>query len=122
MKTYKLSFGSIAILKANLAEVIIDEGVVMDMKVVEQYHAFLTEKLEIPMALLINKKYSYTYTFEAQKSIVNKDIVKTLAVVTHAYVSKLATDILINMNRDNGWNIKMFKNREEALEWLENQA
>ncbi|WP_458627492.1 DUF7793 family protein [Winogradskyella sp. PC D3.3] len=122
MKTYKLSFGSIAILKANLAEVIIDEGVVMDMKMVEQYHAFLTEKLEIPMSLLINKKYSYTYTFEAQKSIVNKDIMKTLAVVTHAYVSKLATDILINMNRDNGWNIKMFKNREEALEWLENQA
>ncbi|SDI14990.1 DUF7793 family protein [Winogradskyella thalassocola] len=121
MKTYKLSFGVITLLKANLAEVIIDEGVVMDMKMVEQYHTFLIEKLEIPMSLLINKKYSYTYTFEAQKSIVNKDIVKNMAVVTHAYVSKLATDVLINMNRDNGWNIEMFKSREEALEWLENQ-
>ena len=45
-----------------------------------------------------------------------------MAVVTHAYVSKLATDVLINMNRNNGWNIKMFKSRKEALGWLENQA
>jgi hypothetical protein len=122
MKSYKLSFGIIIILKANLVEVIIDDGVVLDMKMVKEYHAFLIEKLEFPFFLLINKKYSYTYTFEAQKSIVNKDIVKAMAVVTHAYVSKLATDVLINMNRNNGWNIKMFKSRKEALGWLENQA
>lgn len=121
MKTYKLSFGVITVLKANLAEVIIDDGVVLDMKMVKEYHAFLTEKLQVPTALLINKKHSYTYTFEAQMSIVNKDIVKSMAVVTHAYVSKLATDVLINMNHNNGWDIEMFTNREEALEWLENQ-
>ena len=122
MKTYNLSFGVITLLKANLAEVVIDEGIVFDMKMVKEYHAFLIEKLEVPISLLINKKHSYTYTFEAQKSIVNKDIVKSMAVVTHAYVSKLATDVLINMNRDNGWNIAMFKSREDALGWLEKQA
>ncbi|MBU2930191.1 DUF7793 family protein [Winogradskyella psychrotolerans] len=120
MKTYKLGFGVITILKANLAEVVIYDGVVMDLKMVEDYHAFLIEKLETPFSLLINKKYSYTYTFEAQKSIVNIEGIKAMAVVTHAYVSKLATDVLINVNRESNWNIKTFKEREEALEWLEN--
>ncbi|WP_178984460.1 DUF7793 family protein [Winogradskyella helgolandensis] len=120
MKTYKLSFGIITILKTNLAEVVINEGVVMDLKMIEEYHAFLIEKLEAPFSLLINKKHSYTYTFEAQKSIVNIEGVKAMAVITHAYVSKLATDVLINMNRDSDWNIKMFQSREEGLEWIEN--
>ncbi|WP_179335887.1 DUF7793 family protein [Winogradskyella costae] len=120
MKTYKLSFGTITVIKANLAEVVIYDGIVMDMKMIDEYHRFLTEKLEAPFSLLINKKFSYTYTFDAQKSIVNIDGVKAMAVVTHAYVSKLATDILININRDNDWNIKMFNTREDALDWLEN--
>jgi len=122
MKTHKLSFGSISLLKVNLAEVVINEGVVMDSKMVEEYHAFLIEKLEAPFSLLINKKYSYTYTFEAQKTIANIGLVNAMAVVTYAYVSQLATDVLINVNRGNNWNIKMFKCREDALQWLENQS
>jgi len=121
MKTHHLSFGTITILKANLAEVIISDGIVMDLEMVEKYHEFLIEKLEAPYALLINKKFSYSYTFEAQKSIVDTEVINALAVVTHAYVGKLATDVLINMNRDKDWNIKLFNLREEALEWLEKQ-
>ncbi|MFD1015568.1 DUF7793 family protein [Winogradskyella rapida] len=122
MKTYKLSFGEISILNPKLAEVIINEGVIMDVDMVVDYHKFLMDHLEAPFALLVNKKHSYTYTFEAQKNIVNHDVTKAIAVVNKVYASKLATDVLININRESKWNIKTFREREEALKWLEEQA
>ncbi|RCW90012.1 DUF7793 family protein [Winogradskyella arenosi] len=122
MKTYKLSFGEISILNPKLAEVIINEGVIMDVDIVVDYHKFLMDHLEAPFTLLVNKKHSYTYTFEAQKNIVNHDVTKAIAVVNRVYASKLATDVLININRESKWNIKTFREREEALKWLEEQA
>ncbi|MFD2725516.1 hypothetical protein [Hyunsoonleella rubra] len=63
MKEYKLSFGTIIVLKDNLAEVIINEGVVMNEVMVDIYHDFLLSYLKAPFSLLINKKNSYSYTF-----------------------------------------------------------
>tara|TARA_R110002050_G_scaffold80801_4_gene172821 strand:+ start:2036 stop:2293 length:258 start_codon:yes stop_codon:yes gene_type:complete len=57
MKSHRLSFGEIIILKDNLAEVIINEGVLMDIKIVEDYHQFLLTHLKAPFSLLINKRY-----------------------------------------------------------------
>ena len=66
MSKYKLSFGEIIILKPNLAEVIVDNDVEMDLEMVGEYHEFLLSKLGHPFNLLINKVHQYTYTFEAQ--------------------------------------------------------
>ena len=41
MSIHKLSFGEIIILKPNLAEVIIDSDVVMDLEMVGEYHGLL---------------------------------------------------------------------------------
>lgn len=40
MKQYKLSFATINILRDNLAEVIVNEGVVMNEIMVDLYHDF----------------------------------------------------------------------------------
>ena len=61
MKVYKLSFGSVIILAPNLAEVIINEGVIIDELNVDEYHDFLLTNLDAPFSLLVNKKHSYTY-------------------------------------------------------------
>ena len=45
MSRHRLSFGEIIILKPNLAEVIVDDGIEMDLKMVEEYHEFLLNKL-----------------------------------------------------------------------------
>ena len=121
MKTYQFSFGEITIIKKNLAEVIISEGIVMDLDMVEEYHKFLLDNLTAPFSLLVNKKFSYTYTFNAQRAIANLDAIKAMAIVNRVYISVMATEVLININRENNWNIKLFKIREKALEWLEKQ-
>ncbi|WP_219930765.1 hypothetical protein [Algibacter marinivivus] len=118
MSSYKLSFGTINILQNNLAEVIVDEGVVMDEISVDEYHDFLLNNLEAPMGLLINKKNSYSYTFEAQKSIVHLDAIKSMAVVTQTSGAVMSTKTLINVNGNIYRNIKLFQERENALSWL----
>ena len=64
-KSYKFSCTSIIKLSNNLAEVIVDGGVEMNLTQDKEYHYFL-----------INRIHSYTYIFEAQKSIVSFNKIK----------------------------------------------
>ncbi len=121
MNTFQLDFGNITILEPHFAEVIINDGIVMNKTMVDAYHDFLLSHLEAPIFLLINKKHSYTYDFEAQKSIANLSAIKAIAVVIHSHITAMATEIVININRENDWNIELFDSREAALHWLKNQ-
>ncbi|MFY0714811.1 hypothetical protein J1D01_14130 [Seonamhaeicola sp. NFXS20] len=121
MKSYELSFGIINIIKNNLAEVIVNEGVVMDELIIDEYHDFLLTNLEAPFSLLINKKHSYTYTFEAQKTITHLDQINKMAVLFTTSGAFMSTKTLISVNAGIDNKIKMFKNRGEALNWLNKQ-
>lgn len=118
MKICNLSFGKIIILNKNLAEVIVNEGVIIDEVMIDEYHDALLNSLEAPFSLIINKKHSYTYTFPAQKLIANLKEIKAMAVVAQTSGSVMSTETLINVNRDSKWNIKLFNKREEAESWL----
>ena len=118
MSSYKLSFGTINILQSNLAEVIVDEGIIMDVAHVDEYHHFLLNNLEPPFCLLINKKYSYAYTFNAQKNIVHLEEMNSIAVVARTSGAVMSTETLININGNIYRNIKLFQDREDALIWL----
>ncbi|WCO02394.1 hypothetical protein [Psychroserpens ponticola] len=116
---YKLSFGTIIIINNQLAEVIIDEEVEMNVELVDTYHDFLLSHLRAPFSLLINKKFSYSYTFEAQKIIANIEEIDYMAVLVGTLGSTLATKTIISLkDREN---IKIFVTREEALTWLSDQ-
>jgi hypothetical protein len=115
-KVYKLSFGTIIIINEHLAEVIIDEGVEMDESLVDAYHDFLLSHLNAPFSLLVNKKNSYSYTFEAQKVIANLEEIDAMAVLVGTLGSTLATKTIISLKGRT--NIKIFVTREEALDWI----
>lgn len=119
MNRYRLSFGEINILSNSLAEVIVDEGIIMDGVMVDEYHDFLLSNLEPPFGLLVNKKYSYSYTFEAQTSIASLPEIKAMAIVINSQGGLMSTETLIKLNEASAWNIKMFHNREAAVTWLD---
>lgn len=95
MKSHQLAFAEIIILKDNLAEVIINQGVLIDLKMVETYHQFLISHLVAPFSLLINKKFDYTYTFKAQKKVGDLDEINQIAVLVEGYNAKKSTEFLI---------------------------
>ena len=121
MELHELPFAKIIILEDNLAEVVIDEGVIMNVEMVDQYHDFLLSHLRVPFSLLINKVNSYTYDFDAQNKLATLKEIQEMAVVAYTRIIELTTDALASQPREVEWNLKIFNNRDEALAWLNNQ-
>ncbi|NQZ52341.1 MAG: hypothetical protein HRT95_19865 [Moritella sp.] len=113
-----MSFGEIIILKPNLAEVIIDSDVVIDLEMVDEFHELLLTNLEQPFNLLINKVHQYSYTFEAQHQIGTLEQINLMAVVAYNSVTESSTACLLLIPRAIPWNMQVFKDRKSALNWL----
>lgn len=116
---YHLSFGQIIRIKANLAEVIVAEGVEMDMTMINEYHNWINQHLTSPCFLLINKVHRYTYTFEAQQQIAGLDKINAIAIISYSKATTVSTRYLDNLPRPRNWQLEIFDNREAALHWLQ---
>ena len=122
MEEHLLSFCKITIVSNDIAEVVVNEGVVFDETMVDEYYNFLKSHLKAPFSLLINKKNSYSYTFGAQRQVANMPDVNVMAVVVGSSAGLLSNSTLTKINNSNSWNIKLFKKRHQALDWLESHA
>ena len=118
MNLYELSFAKIIVLRDDIAEVIINDAVVMNAAMVEQYHAFLRSILTSPFSLLINKINAYTYDFEAQLELATIGEINAMAVVAYSRITELTTESLASYPRSKKWNLQIFMNRNDALAWL----
>ncbi len=121
MKIHKLPFAKLIKLNDSMMEVIVNEGVEMDIRMVNQYHRWLLENLESPFGILVNKINQYTYTFEAQINLADLPEIKAMAVVSYSNISEQATKTLKKIPRKTEWNLQIFDNREDALSWLEKE-
>ncbi len=117
-KSFRLSFATVYLLSEHLAEVVVDEGVDITLTMVDEYHQFLKQNLRAPFQLLINKENSYSYQADAQMKIADLPEISAMAVVSYKPSTELVTQLLIEMPRENQWNIKIFDDRETALDWL----
>lgn len=121
MNFHELSFGNIILLREDIAEVVINHGVVMDMKIIEQYHEFLLSNLKAPFSLLINKLNAYTYSPDAQEKLATLKEINVMAVVSYNQITQTTTEMLVSVPRQEDWNLKIFHNRSSALSWIESE-
>ena len=116
---HELSFAKIIIISDSIAEVIINEHVEMTLAMVKQYHEFLLSHLVSPFSLLINKVNAYTYDFDAQVNLATLEEINAMAVVAYTHSTKISTEYLTSsVPRKVEWKLKIYSNREEALNWL----
>ena len=118
MDLYELPYAKIIILQDNIAEVMINDEVKMDLEMVEHYHEFLLSHLRPPFSLLVNKINSYTYDFDAQLKLATLKEINAMAVVAYDRITRITTESLASYPRSEKWNLKVFSNRDEALNWL----
>ena len=118
MDLYELPYAKIIILQDNIAEVMINDEVKMDLEMVEHYHEFLLSHLRPPFSLLVNKINSYTYDFDAQIKLATLKEINAMAVVAYDRITRITTETLASYPRSEKWNLKVFSNRDEALNWL----
>jgi len=118
MDLYELPFAKIIILEDSLAEVLVNDGVVMNSEMVAAYHEFLLAHLQAPFSLLINKVNAYSYDFEAQENLATLEQINAMAVVSYTRISTISTESLASVPRATEWNLRIFTDRGEALVWL----
>ena len=118
MTLHELPFAKIILLRNDIAEVIINESVELNLEMVDDYHAFLLGHLKAPFSLLINKINSYTYSYDAQSKLATLEEIKAMAVVAYRRSTKTSTQALAAVPRSQPWNLKIYSNREDALAWL----
>jgi len=118
MNLHELPYAKIIILQDDIAEVMINDGIELDIGMVNDYHDFLLAHLRAPFSLLINKINSYTYDFQAQMKLATLKEINAMAVVSYNRITKITTKTLASYPRDNKWNLKIFSNRDEAVIWL----
>ena len=114
-----LGFGTLEVLTDQICEVIINEGVCMDLTDVQVYHKALEGLFDGPFGLLINKVNKYTYTFEAQQQLASLPQIRAMAVLVKSTSSEMVTNNLVSIPRPVSWNIKIFNVRNTAMKWLE---
>ena len=118
MDLHELPYAKIIILQDDIAEVMINDEVKMDLEMVEHYHEFLLSHLRSPFSLLINKINSYSYDFDAQLKLATLKEINAMAVVAYDRITRITTETLASYPRSEKWNLKVFSNRDEALNWL----
>ena len=118
MDLHELPFAKIIIIQDDIAEIMVNEGIEMNASMVEQYHEFLLSHLKPPFSLLVNKINSYTYDFDAQTKIGTIKEINVMAVVAYNRVTKIATETLAAYPRSEEWKLKIFSNRDAAIDWL----
>lgn len=121
MNKFRLSYATVIKLTDQIAEVIVDEGVEMSLAHVEEYHHFLLSTFTPPFGILVNRKYSYTYSFEAMQELATLEEFRAIAQLTYTRVAEKSSRMLHDIKRKRPWNSQVFTSRDAALAWLDEQ-
>ena len=92
----------------------------MNLAMVSQFHEFLLAHLQSPFSLLINKVNAYSYDFDAQITIGNLTEIHAMAVVAYNQATQISTTYMLEaIPRPVAWNLRIYTDREVALNWLQ---
>ncbi|MEE4376806.1 MAG: hypothetical protein V2J55_04735 [Candidatus Competibacteraceae bacterium] len=121
MPTTKLSFCKVRRLNKDIEELIIEDSIEINSRMMNEFHQFIDEKHEKNCAVLENVENNYSYDFSAQLTASNSNRICATAVLVHRYASARIFSSLIKMPRETPWNVQVFYHREHALNWLNEQ-
>lgn len=121
IKQLKLPFAQILLLKPNIAEIIVAEGVEVTSDMVFEYQELLINEIPGPIGLLINKRNNYTYTFGAQMELGLSKEIKATAILAEREPTVLVMRSIKGLPEHSQWNMDVFYDRGLAINWLEEQ-
>ena len=118
MEWHKLSFGKIGILRGNIAEIMIDEGVDINIEMVEEIHNYLLSIFTDSFSLLINKSNAYSTQLDALIQFGTLATIDKIAVFAPNKLAKLSADFSASIPSSNALNIQVFTDIDDAIAWL----
>ncbi|WP_286234660.1 hypothetical protein [Thalassotalea sediminis] len=122
---HRLSFGQFNLLSNNVVEVVVDEGIVMDLDMVEECHNFILSRFTDEFAMLVNKVNHYSYSFEAKLSVASYEHLKAIAFVYYSPEGQEISNNLQAVRAMDKWNCRAFSGLElgwqQAYDWLQHE-
>jgi hypothetical protein len=110
----QLSFGTFQEIEPNIVEIIVDEGVDIDGRHIEQIEVGLLEKYDSSYALLINRLHAYSHTHVSMQKVAELKNLAAIAIVVYSDISRHAA--MIHKVFQN--NVQVFDEKDSALVWL----
>ena len=117
-----LSFGSITPLGSGIYEIIAHPEMEINAGHIQEIMDYLEQHAEEEgFGILINRKHSYHYAFDAMQKFGTLDMIRAIAVLAEnrkSYIrSRTIVDSLSSISR-NSRKIELFRDRKMALKWL----
>jgi len=117
----RLRFCELIPLSDTITEVIADRNIEIDIDDVNTYHDWLSRHHDGDIAVLVNKKNHYSYTFDAQREINNLEEMKAIAYVIYDHATELALRGLLKIKSRRKIPYYISYDYDEALNWLKLQ-
>ncbi|WP_394201426.1 hypothetical protein [Shewanella waksmanii] len=123
---YQLSFGcTIDKIDQNIASVTINDGVEIDLDMITEFDACLENIFTGPYGLLIDKRYRYTYSYEAQLCMASSPNLVATAVVGHPPITAALPPAFYTVRQVDKINTRLFNAHPTgnalAITWLKYQ-
>ncbi|MDF1831884.1 MAG: hypothetical protein P1U52_05985 [Porticoccaceae bacterium] len=123
MKTndeYKLPFGCLKCPADNIIEMIIDEGVEINVAMVKVLHATVEQLVgDEPAGFIVHKLNPYSVSFDAQQIIGDLPGIVVSAVVAYNHFGEMTAQQVIAMSEVPEADIAIFPTLDNAIFWLQ---
>lgn len=106
-------------LKTHLVELIPKQGLELTGQQIEEIYDYLTHESRGYCALLINRINDYSLTFDAHKKLAVHTGLVAIAYLTYSTSSAQVAEYTSKLAHYARCPIKVFMDREAAIEWLE---
>lgn len=115
---HRLSFCSITVIQDNIAEIIFDDQVDIDLDMVNEFWQFVDAEMKTPIHVIINKKHRYSYQFEALMAISESSKIQSVAVISYNEASASMSEYLNSTFNKSGKHVKIFSTQAAAIQWI----
>jgi len=118
MDRHQISFAKIYVIRQDIAEIIVDTGADIDLKMVAEIHQYLLLLFSDSFSLLINKSNAYSTQLDALIQFGTLSAINKIAVFAPNRLAQMSADFSASIPSSANLNIQVFTDRDEALAWL----
>ena len=119
MDVHQISFAKITVLRNDLAEIIVDSSVDINVKMVDEIHHCLLSIFSDSFSLLINKTNSYSTQLDALMKFGTLGAINKIAIFAPNKMARMSADFSASIPSSKVLNIQVFIDRDDALIWLQ---
>lgn len=119
MVSHRISFATVFDLGENVFSTVVDEGTLIDLDHVDEYHSFLASVTEgKSFAMLVHRLYPYGYSDSAKKEITRIPNLCAVGLVVYDEESMNISSEMMELCRSSSLEFDIFTDENCAEDWL----